>query len=105
RLEDLTHNDIRKYVNAQLHGHVRFQYLLNYDQRRAEDLIKAITDKAAGVFLWVRLVVGELLKGLRDGDNIEVLWVKLEQIPGDLNDYFKRLMDSISHHHRGEASR
>lgn len=104
RLEDLTHDDISKYVEAQLHSHIRFQYLLRYDRMNAESLISAITHKAAGVFLWVRLVVRELLKGLRDGDGIRVLWKKLEEIPSDLNLYFQRLMDSISPHQRQEAS-
>jgi hypothetical protein len=104
RLEDLTQNDIKSYVQAQLHSQVRFQYLLKHDQSSAESLIIAITRKAAGVFLWVRLVVRELLKGLRDGDSIHLLWVKLEQIPADLNDYFTRFMNSISHNYRREAS-
>src|SRR5271156_3335491 len=104
RLEDLTHDDISKYVGEQLRSHMRFQHLLRYDQVEAESLIVAITDKAAGVFLWVRLVVRELLKGIRDGDGIRALWKKLEEIPADMNDYFKRLMDSISHDHRREAA-
>ncbi|OCL09187.1 hypothetical protein AOQ84DRAFT_278306, partial [Glonium stellatum] len=104
RLEDLTHGDIRKYVNTQLHTHIRFRHLLRYDKRNAERLIAAITDKAAGVFLWVRLVTRELLKGLRDGDDIRILWRKLEGIPADLSEYFQSLMDSIDDHHRQEAS-
>jgi len=103
-LEDLTQGDIKEYVEAQLRNHVRFQYLLRHDRVNAESLISEITRKAAGVFLWVRLVVRELQKGLRDGDGICVLRKTLEEIPGDLNDYFKRLMDSISPHHRQEAS-
>ena len=104
RLEDLTHDDISKYVAAQLHSHRRFQHVLSRDRKSGEDLITAITDKAAGVFLWVRLVVRELLKGLRDGDSIRALWKTLEKIPADLNEYFKRLMDSISPENRLEAS-
>jgi len=104
RLEDLTHDDISKYVEEQLRSHIRFQHLLRYDQVEAESLIATITNKAAGVFLWVRLVVRELLKSLRDGDSIRALWRKLEEIPADLDDYFKCMMDSIGHHHRREAS-
>jgi hypothetical protein len=104
RLEDLTYDDISKYVEDQLHSQLRFQRLCRYDLVKAESLIQAITDKAAGVFLWVRLVVRELLKGLRDGDDIRALWKKLEEIPADLIEYFKRMMDSIGHNHRQEAS-
>jgi hypothetical protein len=104
RLEDLTYGDINKYVKAQLHSHIRFQYLLRYDRMNAQSLVSEIIHKAAGVFLWVRLVVRELLKGIRDGDGTSVLRKKLEEIPGDLNVYFRRLMDSISPCHRQEAS-
>jgi len=104
RLEDLTQGDINKYVEGQLHSHIRFQYLFRHDRMNAENLVSEITHKAAGVFLWVRLVVRELLKGLRDGDGISVLRKRLREIPGDLNDYFKRLMDSIDPNHRQEAS-
>lgn len=104
RLEDLTHQDIRKYVETQLRSHARFQGLLRYDRTNAESLVSQIIHKAAGVFLWVRLVVRELLKGLRDGDGLHELRKRLEGIPSDLNHYFKRLMDSISPHQRQEAS-
>lgn len=104
RLEDLTHRDISKYVEAQLHSHIRFQHILRYDRMNAVDLTSEITNKAAGVFLWVRLVVRELLKGLRDGDGIHELRKRLQEIPGDLNLYFRSMMDSISPHQRQEAS-
>ncbi|KAF2229409.1 hypothetical protein EV356DRAFT_455854, partial [Viridothelium virens] len=96
RLEDLTYDDISKYVKSQLRSHKRFQYLLRHDRNNAESLISTITRKAAGVFLWVRLVVRELLKGLRDGDGVRAMWKTLDGIPADLNEYFQRLMDSIS---------
>ncbi|KAL9073650.1 MAG: hypothetical protein Q9157_004660 [Trypethelium eluteriae] len=104
RLEDLTYDDISKYVKSQLRSHKRFQYLLRHDRNNAESLISTITRKAAGVFLWVRLVVRELLKGLRDGDGVRAMWKTLDGIPADLNEYFQRLMDSISPQNRLEAS-
>lgn len=104
RLEDLTERDIKKYVEAQLYSHPRFQHLLQYDQINAEILCSGITQKASGVFLWVRLVTRELLKGLRDGDGVRALRKRLEEIPSDLYLYFRGLMDSISPHQRQEAS-
>lgn len=104
RLEDLTRDDINLYVRAKFLNNPRFQYLLRCDQKAAEALVFAVTDKAEGVFLWVRLVVRDLLKGIRDGDGIHTLYRKLEEIPADLNDYFKRLFSSISPHHMREAS-
>ncbi|KAJ9285045.1 hypothetical protein DTO021C3_7322 [Paecilomyces variotii] len=104
RLEDLTRDDIDLYVRANFLNTPRFQYLLRCDQKTAEALIFAVTDKAEGVFLWVRLVVRNLLKAIRDGDGIRTLFRKLEEIPADLNDYFKRLFSSIDPQHMREAS-
>ena len=104
KLEDLTRDDISNYVKAQLHGNVRFKRLLLHEQMSAEKFLLTITQKAAGVFLWVRLVVRELLKGLRDGDSIRELQERLAEIPSDLNLYFQRLADSISPQQRREAS-
>ena len=56
------------------------------------------------MFLWVRLVVRQLLKGLRDGDGIRALSKKVEEIPADLDNYFMRLMESIEPQNRKEAS-
>ena len=105
KLEDLTYNDIRLYTRAQLYGNRRFQSLVEYDTRAAEDLIRDLIGKAAGVFLWVRLVIKELLQGLRDGDGYRVLSKRLEELPADLDTYFMRLMDSIEPRYRKEASR
>ncbi|KAL6232100.1 hypothetical protein BDW75DRAFT_28188 [Aspergillus navahoensis] len=104
RLEDLTRGDIKLYVQEKFFKNPRFQYLLRCDQRTAESLISTVLDKAEGVFLWVRLVVRELLKGLQDGDGIHTLYRKLEGIPSDLNEYFKRLFSSIDPQHKREAS-
>ncbi|KAI9687500.1 MAG: hypothetical protein M1822_002110 [Bathelium mastoideum] len=104
RLEDLTRGDISRYVKSQLRANTRFQYLLNRDAVKTEDFITFITDKAQGVFLWVWLVLRELLIGLQDGDGIRVLWRTLEDIPADLTDYFRRMMNSIKSKYRQEAS-
>jgi len=103
KLEDLTYNDISAYVR-ELYGNKRFHKLMQYDTVAAEGLVASLISKAAGVFLWVRLVVKQLLKGLRDGDGIRALSKKVEEIPADLDDYFMRLMESIEPQNRKEAS-
>ena len=104
KLEDFTYNDISAYVREQLYGNKRFHKLMQYNTAVAEGLVASLISKAAGVFLWVRLVVKQLLKGLRDGDGIRALSKKVEEIPADLDDYFMRLMESIEPQNRKEAS-
>ena len=104
RLEDLTYNDISLYVREQLYSNKRFHKLMQYDTVAAEGLMASLISKAAGVFLWVRLVVKQLLRGLRDGDSIRALSDKVEEIPAGLDDFFMRLMESIEPQNRKEAS-
>ena len=103
KVEDLTYNDICAYVRDQLYSNERFRRLMQYDAAAAENLVTSLTSKAAGVFLWVRLVVRQLLKGLRDGDGIRLLSKTVEEIPADLDEYFIRLIESIEPQNRKEA--
>ncbi|PYI27484.1 hypothetical protein BP00DRAFT_450240 [Aspergillus indologenus CBS 114.80] len=105
RLEDLTYQDISKYIRTELTKSPRFRYLHLRQKAEADRLILAMTEKAAGVFLWVRLVVRDLLEALQDGDNMAALSRKLNGIPADLDEYFRRMIDSIPSLHRREASK
>jgi hypothetical protein len=65
-----------------------FSRLQEHHSERAGVLIKDVTLKASGVFLWVRLAVKSLLDGLRDGDTVEDLQARLLLIPPDLDRLF-----------------
>lgn len=104
RLEDLTYNDISAFVHSHFYSNKRFQTLIQYDSIAAEALVTNLVNKASGVFLWVRLVVKQLLQGLRDEDGIRTLKKKVEEVPADLNDYFMCLIESIAPQDREEAS-
>ena len=105
KLEHLTHSDIRSYVTGQLHGNRWFQRLSEYDEIPAKRLVEKIIFKAAGVFLWVRLVVRQLLQGLRDGDGMSVLEDKVDEVPENIENYFATLLESIEPFNRAEASK
>ncbi|KAI9149984.1 hypothetical protein HJFPF1_09731 [Paramyrothecium foliicola] len=104
RVQDLTRDDIAHYINTQFSGNARFNQLQRQDPGFAGVLASTIISKADGVFLWVKLVVRELLKSARDGDDLEELFSQLESLPNDLGIYFQTLMDSIEARHRREAS-
>jgi hypothetical protein len=104
RLEDVTHNDIKLFIEAQLSSQVRFRHMLHHQQHSAEQLMAEISERASGVFLWVRLVVRQLLARIRDGDGINKLSKQLDLIPGDLNCYMKQMFDSIPLERRYESS-
>ena len=94
-LQELTFNDIRDYVKAELMEQPKFSRLKQSNAPRCRDLIFSITDKALGVFLWVTLVVQSLLQGLRNEDGLIDLQRRVELIPTDLEAFFEQILKTI----------
>ncbi|KAK5050052.1 hypothetical protein LTR84_004172 [Exophiala bonariae] len=104
RLEKLTQGDIEKYVFGKLKSDARFLQLCSYSTTNADQLMQDIAGRAEGVFLWIKLVVMEMLRRTRDGESICTLQKKLDGIPADLDLYFRRMLESIDPEYREEAS-
>ena len=102
-LQDFTKVDIRRYVNENLVGNARFSRLQAPDSRRVK-FVEEVIYPAKGVFLWVKLVVRSLNRGLTNCDNVSDLEARLRQIPPDLELFFLHILDSIDEFYRGEAS-
>ncbi|EXJ58764.1 hypothetical protein A1O7_06194 [Cladophialophora yegresii CBS 114405] len=104
QLHLFTRMDIEKYVRQSLSHSMRHQSSYLHNSGQGERLIQMIVDKANGVFLWVRLVVQELMRGFRDGETIRTLERKVVSMPADLDGFFKRIISSIDPAYRSEAS-
>ena len=70
-----------------------------------DELIKGITSKASGVFLWVILVVRRLINGLQDYDTRVDLLEKLEELPLDLERLYEHMLESMSPQNRRQGSK
>lgn len=104
RLEDLTRDDIKKYVAKNLKEDINFVELESSNpllNQIAED----VTERARGVFLWVYLVVESLKKGFIDGAKSHELKQMLESLPSDLEEYFQHMIESIEELYRQESVR
>jgi hypothetical protein len=104
-LESLTRGDIHNYVSSKLGGNNMFQNLARLKPLEAERLVKEVTTKAAGVFLWVCLVVLSLLGGLRDGGGISDLQERLSLLPSDLEELFAKILNNLSPRYFDQASK
>lgn len=104
KLEDLTRDDIKEYVTSNLREDANFkerQPLNPFLTHIAED----VSAKAQGVFLWVFLVVESLKKGLMDGAKLHEMRQILDSLPGDLEEYFQHMIESIEQQYRQESVR
>jgi hypothetical protein len=94
KLENLTQHDILRYVRDELMGQPQFESLSQKDPDYAS-LIQEVAARAQGVFLWVALVVRDLVDGLMFNDTVIRLRKKLQTFPPDLEEFFQHLVDSI----------
>ncbi len=95
RLQDLTTGDIRRYVHHKLTEDERIQQLAVEEPLERAYFIKEISEKAHGVFLWVKLVVRSLLDGLGNHDRIQDLKARLELLPADLQELYRHMLMRI----------
>jgi hypothetical protein len=103
KLEDLTNQDIYRYVADKLQEHDQYHRLVKANESYSK-LIEEVVRKAQGVFLWVFLVVRDLLEGLTYNDTMRTMYLRLSQFPEDLGSYFQRMIDSIPKFYRRETA-
>ncbi|SLM40835.1 Ankyrin repeat-containing domain [Lasallia pustulata] len=71
--------------------------------QRIEALAEQITEKAQGVFIWVRLVVDRLEKGVRDGTPFSDLKGVVLKMPQELEDLYRDTLKRIEPEYADEA--
>lgn len=86
-----TRSDISKYVYGKLEPELS-RYRRQTSSSAIQGLVEEIVDNAHGVFLWVTLVVPELVEGICDGDTMQELRGLLYTIPPKLSDVYGRAL-------------
>ena len=104
RLQDLTRNDILKFVVDELQSVPQAQAIALQDPDLLDNIKEDIVERAQGVFLWVSLVVKDLVKGLRNDDSPKQLAERLASLPGEVEGIYERMLDHIEKPHRREAA-
>jgi hypothetical protein len=105
RLQDLNFNDIKQYVDDELGANDLMRELHNTEPQEAPKLSLEIIDKADGVFLWVKLVVISLLRGLRNSDHVSDLQRRLRLLPPSLEDLFSHILGRLEPVYLEQSSR
>jgi hypothetical protein len=105
RLQDLSFNDIKQYVDDELGANDLMRKLHHTEPQEAPKLSLEIIDKADGVFLWVKLVVISLLRGLRNSDHVSDLQRRLRLLPPSLEDLFSHILGRLEPVYLEQSSR
>ena len=95
KLHDVTRADIYTFVTGSL---------TSRDPQLISEMSDEIVDKAEGVFLWARLVVQEMNKGLINEDSEGQLKDRLNAIPSGIEDLYSHMLTCIDPVYREEAA-
>ena len=96
RLQDLTANDMEICIRSEL------QRLHSQDfpfiPRKSDliEIIRAITGKADGVFLWVFYTLRSLTKGLRNDDDFHELLHRVEELPSEMHQLYLQMWKRLN---------
>ena len=93
-IHDHTESDVYTYTDDRLQASIDgFPDLLNL--RDLEALTKQITTKALGVFIWVRLVLDQLVKAVQDGTPYDLLVKAVAQMPQELEKLYANILTRL----------
>ena len=91
----------RMSENPRMSKYVRSTSLEN--QRLAKHFATEIFSKAEGIFLWVKLVLDELLDEFTAGETLQELIKKLVFLPRKLEDYYQHTLDRLPCQYRTDT--
>jgi hypothetical protein len=99
KIHEYTQEDIQKYVTSSLTNNMQMRKLNEKvyldDDHIIDTLTLQICRRAEGVFVWVRIVLNELLKACTDGASPMELVSVLSLFPDDIDASYQRLIDRI----------
>ena len=115
RLQDYTANDISVVIDTKMRANARMlPYMVSPDSSvriLTQKFALEVASRAEGVFLWVRLVLDDLLEEFSAGDSLtraqksplDGLYEDLIRLPKDLEAFYDRMLSRIPLHYRQEA--
>jgi hypothetical protein len=107
KIQDHTYHDIRAYTLSEfqhsLPACIKDSSAENARSAKLEALALQVTEKAHGVFIWVRIVVEEITKGLKARTPLFVLEEMLAKMPEELKDLYEHTLERIEPGHAEEA--
>jgi hypothetical protein len=104
-MQQLTQPDIDEYVNQRLLSSQAIRDARLIDQETIETLISNLKTRAQGVFLWVVLVVEQLLITAQDDPRISAILRVFDSLPQDLDNLYNAIQNQIGPEKQRGASK
>lgn len=90
RLQDFTHADICIYIETELATSLK--NFSTIDWQEVAQLVNLIADKAEGVFIWVYLVVRDIIYGISQGDDFSMLKQRVTIMPSQIGELYQHIL-------------
>jgi hypothetical protein len=94
-IHEFTDWDIRQYIKSVFEDDPAFISCKDQDPQGYQELAESIRKDANGVFLWVYLVVLQLLDGIQNADRMSDLQRRLDRLPKDLRSLFSHMLNTV----------
>jgi hypothetical protein len=104
-IHDFTDRDIRHYIQTVLEENPDFVERKQQEPQNYNQLAEYIRAHANGVFLWVYLVVLQVLDGMENRDRMSDLQRRLERLPTDLRALFTHMLNSVDESYHEQQAR
>lgn len=105
QLQDWTTTDIKRIVDEEVNTIQAFGEAHKPVSSSTHPLREALISRAEGVFLWVLLCLRSLRSGMANGELQSELIQRLDSIPSDLDELYRRILSHIPRTDRLEVSK
>lgn len=107
RLQDLTAKDMDVCIRTKLEDTRTRCLPCQIDDENLKGIIKIISEKADGVFLWVYYALSSLVRGLRNEDNFGDLLGRIKELPNGMHQLYLQMWNRLNEdkqHYQEEAA-
>ena len=105
QLQYLTRQDIWNYIHDVIGSDPYLKDLFMLNPHSISGFCTEIASKASGVFLWVFLACNSVKSGFAANDNLEELQQRIEELPPELEDLFRHILEKIERRYRIQGAK
>lgn len=93
-VHEYTREDVQWYARQQIASSILYRDI-DQDMSELHQLTAEITQRANGVFIWVRIVIDKLIERFIDGSTVSQLRDILSAMPEELKDLYRRALSKV----------
>ena len=102
RLQDFNRKDIEQTAKDKLYP--ALQAYLPREKEAVETLVADVVDRAEGVFLWLQIVVHDIIRGAHNHDTMQMLDTRLQRMPDEIEALYVHMLGSQDTLYQQEAA-